>query len=79
MSNENHAMQLRPRKSVLGDISNRASLPGGVDPVGGKGVVKTNKRMVRESLNAYPPRFNVRPHFEIYFSSSSLLPPFPLL
>ena len=75
MSNENHAMQLRPRKSVLGDISNRASLPGGVDPVGGKGVVKTNKRMVRESLNAFSPR----PHFEIHFSSSALLPPFPLL
>ena len=48
MSNENHNMQLRPRKSVLGDISNRASLPGGVDPHGGKGVVKTNKRLVSQ-------------------------------
>lgn len=46
MSNENHNMQLRPRRSVLGDISNRASISGAVDAGKGAGVDKKAKRMV---------------------------------
>jgi hypothetical protein len=41
---DNHTMQLRPRRSVLGDISNRASV-GGNDNASNKSI-KTNKRMV---------------------------------
>ena len=45
MSNENHGMQLRPRRSVLGDISNRASMSGVGDV--GKAATKPTKRLVR--------------------------------
>jgi hypothetical protein len=46
MSGENHSMQLRPRRSVLGDISNRASIgnAGGADAAGKP--LKKNKRLV---------------------------------
>ena len=38
-------MQLRPRRSVLGDISNRASTSGVGEP--GKAATKPTKRLVR--------------------------------
>lgn len=44
MSGDNHTMMLRPRRSVLGDISNRASI-GGNENAANKSI-KKNKRLV---------------------------------
>lgn len=44
-------MQLRPRRSVLGDISNRASL-GGIENASGKSI-KKNKRLVIDNHTSY--------------------------